>query len=277
MDAGTPRFLIVTTRHLPEAYFLASFLLDRGQRVGLLNLTGRPMPQKLRVLGRLGHHRGGLYLIDLLLGRALRRLLLRSTVAVFPEVHPGLVARVRRDTACRDCKDLHAADTLAFVRGLDPHYIVLAGAPIVRPALIGLSRHGTLNRHLGLAPAYRGSDCPLWALACNEPDAVGFTIQFVSEKVDAGDVIVREPVPIAPGLSLEAYLARVQRKASEALAGVLDSLIAHRSLPRHGQPAEGRHFPPAGLSTLRRAARHYASLVHRAPQTVQPRAEVTAA
>src|SRR5215475_792806 len=54
-------FLIVTTRDLPEAYFLASALESRRQRIGVINITGRPLRTKLRVLGRLRRNRGLLY------------------------------------------------------------------------------------------------------------------------------------------------------------------------------------------------------------------------
>jgi methionyl-tRNA formyltransferase len=40
-----------------------------------------------------------------------------------------------------------------------------------------------------MLPDYKGSDCPVWALALNDAEHVGFTIHRVAEKVDAGDVI----------------------------------------------------------------------------------------
>ena len=48
-----PSFLIVTTRDLREAYVLARFRQDRRQRFGILNITGRPLRDAVRVLRRL--------------------------------------------------------------------------------------------------------------------------------------------------------------------------------------------------------------------------------
>ena len=49
-----PSFLVVTTRDLPEAYFVARFLESRRQRLAILNITGRAPSSAVRVLRRLG-------------------------------------------------------------------------------------------------------------------------------------------------------------------------------------------------------------------------------
>ncbi len=40
-------FVIVTTGDLPEAYFLALFLLGRSQRVAMVNIVARPLREQL--------------------------------------------------------------------------------------------------------------------------------------------------------------------------------------------------------------------------------------
>lgn len=155
-----------------------------------------------------------------------------------------------------DSVDPHSDPVLRFVERFRPDYMVLAGAPVLQPQLYGLARGGALNRHLGLLPRHRGSDCPIWLLALGQPQALGFSIHFVAERVDAGDVVTSRPVPILPGESLGRYLARLQRAASLGFVDVLDRLIAGRAVSRTPQAKLGIQFPPAPLSTLRRAARN---------------------
>jgi folate-dependent phosphoribosylglycinamide formyltransferase PurN len=250
-------FVIVTTRDLPEAYFLAAALERRRQRIAVINITGRPLGAKFRVLRRLRQRRGTPYLADLLLGRALRRRYLPARVLPFPEIDAGFVAAIKRRTSMHTCADPHRPETLRFVRDFDPDYMLLAGTPILEPTLFTLARHGALNRHLGVLPEYRGSDCPLWALALDDPEHLGFSIHRVSERVDRGDVLHVEPVPIAPGESLVRYLARFQRRASHALIGLLDRLIEGAPVHARPQVAGGRYFPPAGFRTLRLARRNF--------------------
>src|SRR5262245_11615950 len=163
-----PSFLIVTIGDRPDAYFLAAFLLRRGQPAGILNLRARSARDSLLVLNRLRRRRGLAYVADVLAGRALRRFVIGDGVHPFPEIDAEAVANVRRRAVCMDCDDLHDASTLEFVRLFAPDYLLLTGAPIIRPTLLGLARQGAINRHLGLAPRFRGSDCPVWTIALGE-------------------------------------------------------------------------------------------------------------
>jgi folate-dependent phosphoribosylglycinamide formyltransferase PurN len=272
MNTQMKSFMILTTRDLPEAYFLAAALEARGQRIGLVNITGRPVTTTLRVLRRLRRNRGTMYLVDLLLARALRGRYLPATVLPFPEIDASAIAELKRRWPSHTCRDPHAPATLGFVRDFDPDYILLAGTPVLRPSLYTLARHGAFNRHLGMLPEYRGSDCPLWAFAENDPEHAGFTIHRVAEKVDAGDVVHREHVAIASGETFVDYLARFQRHASTAFVRVLERVVAGTAPDARPQPGRGRFFPPAGLRTMRRARRNFERLAHaaarRAPERV---------
>ena len=254
-----PSFAIVTTRNLPEAYFLAAFLESRGQRLALVNLERRPLRQTLRIFGRLGRRRGIRYLADLLLARAFgARYLVGSDP--FPEIDAATIARIRSAWPHVDAVDPHGPGVLSFVEREAPDYMLLAGAPLLKRELYGLAAHGALNRHLALLPDHRGSDCPVWMLALNQPTALGFSIHFVSDKVDAGDIVRRQAMPLVPGESLPHYLARLQRTASTAFTEVLEGLIEGLPIRRLRQETLGIQFPPATLTTLRSAARNYARL-----------------
>lgn len=250
-------FLILTTRDLPEAYFLARSLEARHQRIGIVNITGRPLPAKLRVLRRLRRNRGTRYLFDLFLGRVLRGLYMPATIVPFPEIDAAAVADVKRRWPVHTCRDPHGPATRQFVQDFAPDYMLLAGTPVLKPSLYEQARHGAFNRHLGMLPEYKGSDCPVWALAENDPEHLGFSIHRVAEKVDAGDVVHLEHVPIVRGERFADYMARFQRRASEAMVGVLDEVVGGSVVGARPQPAQGRFFPPAGLSALRRARRNF--------------------
>jgi folate-dependent phosphoribosylglycinamide formyltransferase PurN len=262
---GVPSFAILTTTDLPEAYFLAHFLEARGERFAMVNVAARGLRNQLAVLARLRRNRGNAYLADLLLARAAelmrppphRRDGVRRLTA-FPEIDVEFIRHARRDHPHLECRDPHDGKVLDFLRSFGPDYLLLAGAPILKPAVFGLAREATLNRHLGLVPEFRGSDCMLWALALDRPESVGFSIHVVSERVDAGDLVVRRPVPIGGEPTFDGYLRRLQREASEAFVEVLDGILKGSPLPRVAQTGTGRYFPPAGWSVRRRARRNFA-------------------
>jgi methionyl-tRNA formyltransferase len=260
-------FVIVTTGDLPEAYFLAMFLLARSQRVAMVNVIARPLTDQLKVLARLRRNRGNAYLADLLLARVdqwLRgRVRRQPGQGAFPEVDAAFMRHVRTEHPHVDCSDPHAESVLEFVRKLDPDYLLLAGAQIIRPSLYELGRHGALNRHLGLLPDMRGSDCPIWAFALQQPECSGYSIHRVVQKVDAGDVLIRQPVAVGGEATLGDYLRRLQRVASEGFTTVIDHILNGAPMASAPQNGGGRYFPPAGWSTRRRAEQVYNRLISR--------------
>ena len=58
-------------------------------------------------------------------------------------------------------------------------------------------------------------------------------------------------------VSFAEYLAEVQLEGSNRFISVLGDILDGVALRPIAQPAGGTHFPPAGLSTLRRAYRNY--------------------
>ena len=263
-----PSFLIVTTGGLPEAYFLAGFLESRAQRLAMVNVVARPVADQVRILRRLRRNRGNLYLADLLLDRVenwIRGRFRRQPPGqgAFPEVDAAFVRHIRADHPHLECVDPHASHVLDFVRKQEPDYMLLAGAQIIRPELYRLAREGALNRHLGLLPDFRGSDCPIWAFALRQPDCSGYSIHRVVEKVDAGAVLVRQPVAVRDEPTLGEYLRRLQREASEGFVAVLERILNGTELTAVPQNGGGRYYPPAGWSTRRRADRVYDELIAR--------------
>jgi folate-dependent phosphoribosylglycinamide formyltransferase PurN len=272
LDGLVPAFVILTTADLPEAYFLAAFLELRAQPFAMINIVARPLASQLRVLARLRRNRGTVYLTDLLLARAADLMRLRRRrretrgCTAFPEVDARFMEHVRLRHPRLDCRDPHADHVIDFIRAFGPDYMLLAGSPVLRPSVFGLARQAALNRHLGLVPDFRGSDCTVWALALDRPECVGYSIHVVSERVDGGDVILRRPVPLQDDGSLAGYLGRLQREASNGFVEVIDELIGGFSRPRMSQNGHGAYFPPAGWSTRRQAQRAFARLVDRHPR-----------
>lgn len=260
-----PGFLILTSTDLPEAYFLAGCLESRGQRLGMVNILARPVGAQIKILARLRRNRGNRYLADLLLARALdvintpaRRRDARNGLTSFPEVDGRLIHRMRHDHPFLTCRDPHAPYVLDFIRDFDPDYMLLAGAPVLKASVFSLARRATLNRHLGLVPDFRGSDCALWAFALDRPDCVGYSVHMVNQRVDGGDVLLRRPVSPRDEPSLDGFLGRLQREASDGFVQVIDSVLRGTPLAPIPQTSKGQYFPPAGWSVRRRAERNFA-------------------
>ncbi|MEO3884820.1 methionyl-tRNA formyltransferase [Nonomuraea sp. B5E05] len=67
----------------------------------------------------------------------------------------------------------------------------------IPPEIFGLPRHGTLNVHDSLLPAYAGFSPLIWALI-NGEDEVGVTAHLMDEELDAGDIVLQRAVGVGP-------------------------------------------------------------------------------
>lgn len=87
-------------------------------------------------------------------------------------------------------KALH--DELA---GLEPDLFVVVAFRILPESLFSLPRLGSINIHGSLLPRYRGAAPINWALVNGETET-GLTSFFLKKRVDSGDVIGVEKIPI---------------------------------------------------------------------------------
>ena len=94
--------------------------------------------------------------------------------------------------------DLHAADSLAFVRHLAPDLGFIYGTRILQPALFTIPTRGSVNVHKHKLPDYRGSGSPgLWELRDGRAEQA-VTVHRVMKEVDAGAVLGERAFAIEP-------------------------------------------------------------------------------
>ncbi|TDD09943.1 methionyl-tRNA formyltransferase [Nonomuraea deserti] len=67
----------------------------------------------------------------------------------------------------------------------------------IPPEIFRLPRHGTLNVHDSLLPAYAGFSPLIWALI-NGEEEVGVTAHLMDEELDAGDIVLQRAVRVGP-------------------------------------------------------------------------------
>jgi methionyl-tRNA formyltransferase len=87
---------------------------------------------------------------------------------------------------------------IADLKSRSPNVAVLAAyGYILKPPLLALPALGFLNIHPSLLPRYRGAAPIQRALLAGEQET-GVTLIVLSERVDAGDIIEQEAVPVGP-------------------------------------------------------------------------------
>jgi folate-dependent phosphoribosylglycinamide formyltransferase PurN len=118
----------------------------------------------------------------------------------------------------------HAAESLVMMRETAADLGLISGTNILKPSVFGIPRLGSINLHQGLAPYYRGGPPVFWELFNGESE-IGLTIHFVAEKVDTGDIIAQQRVPLvydyAYGLDYDSFIADYRARLAEPCARLM--------------------------------------------------------
>jgi methionyl-tRNA formyltransferase len=112
---------------------------------------------------------------------------------------------------------------------------------IIKNNLLSLPNIKIFNFHPSLLPKYRGPSPIIWTLL-NGEKKTGITIHVLSEKIDAGDIVLQKEVEI----EIEETLGSLSHKlaiAAEPLTEMLiDGILNNKLEPKNQNPTESSYF-----------------------------------
>jgi hypothetical protein len=126
------------------------------------------------------------------------------------------------------------------------------GTSYVRASTFERAPNGILNLHTGLLPEYRGVKSEFWALAARDANAAGWTLHYMTARLDEGDIVLRRSVPVS-GENPAALRARILRDAVPEIAAFIARTRSAGlgSIPRTPQGEGGRYFTTPTLRDWR--------------------------
>jgi methionyl-tRNA formyltransferase len=137
-------------------------------------------------------------------------------------------------------REINGEEGCSALRSLETDLLVLAGTPIIRPAVLAVPRVATLNAHQGALPRFRGMNVIEWAIF--EDALPMISIHFVDPGVDTGDIITDEAVPLCPGDTVASVRERASARQVDLLADTVAAVCARRFSRRTQKPEEGRQY-----------------------------------
>ena len=81
------------------------------------------------------------------------------------------------------------ASFLKRLKKVQPELIVTYGCSIIRGPILDIFKDKIINIHLGISPYYKGSGTNFHALVNNDFKYFGYSIIFMNEKIDDGEII----------------------------------------------------------------------------------------
>ncbi len=117
------------------------------------------------------------------------------------------------------------------IASLAPDFLaVVAYGELLPPPLLNLPPLGAVNIHPSLLPAYRGPAPIQWTLINGESET-GVCSMFMSEEMDAGDIILTEKVPIQPEETAGELHDRLALIGAEVLVRTIRLVAAGQAAP----------------------------------------------
>lgn len=132
---------------------------------------------------------------------------------------------------------------IELLAGYQPDLIcVSCFSRIIPPAVLALPRLGALNLHPARLPRYRGPAPLFWQFRAGETDP-GVTVHYMSEKLDAGDIVLQTGVTFPDGIDGP----EAESICAEAGAALLTEAVARAArgdAPRSPQDAARASYQP---------------------------------
>lgn len=131
------------------------------------------------------------------------------------------------------------------IAALAPDLLVSVACPyILKEKLLGLPPLGCINVHHAPLPRYKGMMPTFWQMYHGEKE-VGVTIHYMAARLDEGDALLQEQLPIQLGESLDSLIRRTKRHAAHCMLKVLQQIggQTQRTLSLNDRPGSYFTFP----------------------------------
>lgn len=143
----------------------------------------------------------------------------------FPFISDPTITGYAKNNSLRtwEIKTPNNKEFLNEIRALDIDIIINQSQNILKGELLSIPKIGTLNRHNALLPKNRGRLTPFWVLYKGETET-GVSIHFVTEELDAGEIIVQEKYAVSKNDNFNSLVKKNYEIAPKAMLQALDIL-----------------------------------------------------
>lgn len=141
-------------------------------------------------------------------------------------------------------ENLRDPDFLDALRSLEAGLFVVVAFRILPGELLEIPPCGTINLHPSLLPRYRGAAPIQWAVI-NGDEVTGITTFLVEKRVDTGDILCQETVPIGPEETAGELHDRLSGTGANLLLRTVDLVADDNIRPR---PQRGDATPAPRIS-----------------------------
>ena len=128
-------------------------------------------------------------------------------------------------------KTLRSEEFAAQLKEIDPELIIVVAYGKILPVnVLEYPKHGCINVHGSLLPAYRGA-APMQRAIMDGCTKTGITTMYMAEGLDTGDMLLKRELPIADDDNFETIHDKLGVLGAQTMLETLDALYAGTLAP----------------------------------------------
>ena len=123
-------------------------------------------------------------------------------------------------------ENLNDKEFINQIEAIQPDLIIVVAFRKLPFEIFSIPKYGTINLHASLLPNYRGAAPINWCLINNEKKT-GVTTFFINEKIDQGDVLLKEEIIISDEDDFGSLYLKLSSIGSKLLVKTINGVVKH--------------------------------------------------
>ena len=123
--------------------------------------------------------------------------------------------------------NLNDKEFINKIKEINPDIIIVVAFRKLPAEIFSIPKYGTINLHASLLPNYRGAAPINWCLINNEVKT-GVTTFFINEKIDQGDILLKEEVDISDKDNFGSLYTKLSSVGSKLLIKTIKGVLSKR-------------------------------------------------
>ncbi len=121
--------------------------------------------------------------------------------------------------------NLNDKEFINKIKEINPDIIIVVAFRRLPAEIFSIPKYGTINLHASLLPNYRGAAPINWCLINNEVKT-GVTTFFINEKIDQGDILLKEEVNISDKDNFGSLYTKLSAVGSRLLIKTIKGVLS---------------------------------------------------
>ena len=158
----------------------------------------------------------------------------------------------------------------SILKQINPDIYVVVAYKILPESILNIPHRGAINLHASLLPKYRGA-APVNHAILNGETETGLTTFMIQKKVDTGDLLLQQSLPIDNSVTTGEALSKLSFIGADLIIKTLDALAQNKIKPLKQDSAKATFAPKISVQDCKINWTNPALVIHNQIRAFSPK------